>query len=575
MTRSCSTGGLALMLGVGLAALSAGCASPPPDSVDDVLNRATRAEQTSRYRIAVAPLEVEPAAAVRLASEETSSPVPIDRSGFEGEVVRVVEGSERFADTTFLRALARRKSATGPPAVEGPVSEAAGENDAAPANESNAGSDTGVIYETPAPVNEEALYDLAFDEGADLILRLRAKRHHTDFVDHNGWFWLNQINFAFAIWPAYFVADEQYEGQITVEAELLSVLNRRPVSTRVFDIKSGPKDLDHFDRGWLALGSLVTPEWLTPENYAQAGEVVLRHAQNQLDKELSSYLATVPLPTTLMKGKLAVCVGVGDYESRVQRAAVFSDDARTFASLLSDAASVPEKNIRLLTEAQPTAENVVKELAEWAQRCGPNDTIFFYFAGFGFQAGDELFLVPSDVEPTNPIATAIPLSRIDAALRGAKGRQVLILDTSFGPNDLLAKGVPAVPVRTFTESAGRARELAAPGKSAKELLGHFAKAKGRTVILGTSAGEAAHLVNAELAEQRGFFTARLVKSLANPTSDKSGDKSLDLQEMFDFANYQTLRRTQATEIVQEPEVLGVSPKDIRIAPAIRIKEDKK
>ncbi len=98
----------------------------------------------------------------------------------------------------------------------------------------------------------------------------------------------------------------------------------------------------------------------------------------------------------------AILVGISDYKSLDYRTGDlrFADkDAQRIKTLLMRKAggSVPERNIRLLTNSNASQRNILKAL-QLFQRATANDRVVFYFSGHGMKGG----LVPYDVSRNQP-----------------------------------------------------------------------------------------------------------------------------------------------------------------------------
>jgi len=560
-----------------LASLLPGCASPPAPELKAALAAGSPPARASAYRVAVAPLEVAPAAALRPADpEDTSSPVPIDLPRLRADLTEAALASGAFdpARVEFLEALAEHERL--PAEARGAVAGAAegGRGDAAaPSSGDDEEARPGTpAFRVPAPCPPEKVLQAAFERRADLVLTFRVRKHAVRYVERNGWFGFNIVLYGIFVWPAWFVADEVYAAEMEVEAELRAVGSEKVLWSKVY----GPggetvtKDLDHFDRGWKLFGNITVPGSLALENYAAAGEVVLPHARNEialaLSKDLSALRADMdrgPFQAGLAH-TLAVCAGVGRYK-RIPEPRVATDDAAGIADVLRTRAGTPARNVVLLTESEPTKERVLAAVKERAGRGGPRDTLFFYFSGYGFEAGGELYLAPHDIDPQRPTTTAISLAELDRALAGARARQVVILDTSFGGESGRLRTLKRDLLTGLASGPGAAPRGEAAAQAALDAF-----ARGRVVLVGTAPGAPASEESPVPEDKRGLFTARLMDAAASPATDRDRDGVVTVAEAFEVAQKETTRLSARAGSTQVPALLAGPGADARAAAIARV-----
>jgi hypothetical protein len=529
---------LALLLALGLPA----CAAPPAPPLATALEAVPKSREPAPLRLAVGPLETAPEASLGPRGEgEHWAPIPFDAPGARAGLVAAAAAPRAFEEVRFLDALAEREVARG----DAPLLE-------------------GQAFRVPDPAPEGAVVAAAFDARADLALTLRVLRHRVRYEGRNSLFLPNIANFFFGIWTAWLVADEQYAGEVTLDAEVRAVGTGARLWQRRYE-RSAVLDLDHFQRGWMLTGIFTVPAWLSADNYRAAGKVVLPYAWNEVAAALARDLGDLsaelrrPEARPRLAKTLAVVAGVGRHDA-LEDLATADADAAAFAALLQGGAGAPERHVLARRGAEPTRGRVLADLRDRAGRARPGDTVLFYFSGFGFAEGGEAYLVPSDLDPARPTATAISLAEVDAALAAALGaRQVVLLDTSF------AGGGPAqAATRTLPGARPGAPADEAPLREALERL-----ARGRTLVVAAAPGRAATRRSPASEDGLGLLTASLVDAASTGALDQDRDGAVDLAEAFPAAQREARRLSKRAGFAQVPLALGEPGRGVvlaRVAP---------
>ncbi len=529
-----------------LAAAVGGCASDPAAPLDDELANVKPAARAIPVRLAIAPLEIDPQAALRPADEEERwSPVEPNRARLRNDMIAAVKASGAFAEVAVLE-LPKKDAPAG--ATAGALPERA-------------------VYHVDPPRPAAEVLDAAFAQRADLVATFTVRRHAVHYKERNGWFVPNLVNFFTWVWTAWFVADEQYVGELEIDAVIRATGSQKVVFRET--LKAAPeKSLDHFDRGWMFTGVITVPGWLEIENYQRAAEVLIPHARNEVATALATSLTAISLGGAAIANDLehsrALCVGVGRY-ARVPDLRVATDDAKGFASLLvaPERGGLPSRNVVLLTDREdraetlPTRDRIVAALDRQIQGLRDRDAFYFYFSGYAFEHYGEVYLAPNDLDPRGaPLRTALPLSELGKRLERCPARQVVILDTSFG-------GEPpaGVALRTLRRSLLEGLPSAAAGAGAEDrarsALERFANArKGRVLLLAAEPGAPATEQSPLPADKKGLFTARLIDAASADATDRDRDGRLAIKEVFDVARAETSRLSARAGLTQTPVALG-------------------
>lgn len=99
----------------------------------------------------------------------------------------------------------------------------------------------------------------------------------------------------------------------------------------------------------------------------------------------------------------AVIIGCSTYQdSGIAALRYAHQDAKRFAATLAEVCGVPADMQLLLADGAnddglvPTRTNIVRQLTDWDRLAAIDETLFCFFSGHGFQAGNEWYLLPLD-----------------------------------------------------------------------------------------------------------------------------------------------------------------------------------
>ena len=125
---------------------------------------------------------------------------------------------------------------------------------------------------------------------------------------------------------------------------------------------------------------------------------------------------------------VAVVIGIADYRS-LPKAEYANDDARVFYDYAIRAFGVKPENIKLLVDGDAEEAEILKTFRTWVpSRVKSTTDVYVYYSGHGLptQDGQGLYLLPPRADREVIDDTAIPFSKINAALQLAKPRSVTI-----------------------------------------------------------------------------------------------------------------------------------------------------
>jgi len=125
---------------------------------------------------------------------------------------------------------------------------------------------------------------------------------------------------------------------------------------------------------------------------------------------------------------VAVVIGIADYRS-LPKADYANDDARAFYDYAIRALGVKPENIKLLVDGDAEEVEILRTFRTWLpSRVKSTTDVYVYYSGHGLPApdGQGLYILPLRADRDLIEDTAIPFSKINAALQLAKARSVTI-----------------------------------------------------------------------------------------------------------------------------------------------------
>ncbi|MGH7353970.1 MAG: caspase family protein [Candidatus Rokuibacteriota bacterium] len=262
--------------------------------------------------------------------------------------------------------------------------------------------------------------------------------------------------------------------------------------------------------------------------------------------------ATASATARVVGERWAVVIGVGQFESRaIPRLRYATADAEAVYQTLTTVGGFKKDNVKLLTdksEQKPTLRNLRQVLGTFlARNPQKEDTVLIFFAGHGAPEVDARgverdglakYLIPSDADPDDLYATALPMDEIRTIFERIEAERVVVfLDTCYSG---------AGGGRTFAAKNTRATSVD------DDFLQRLARVKGRAIITASKSTE----VSLELAELgHGIFTYYLVEGLKG-AADLDRDGVVTLQEIYTYVESQVSRRSRAVGGNQHPVLKG-------------------
>ena len=237
----------------------------------------------------------------------------------------------------------------------------------------------------------------------------------------------------------------------------------------------------------------------------------------------------------------ALLVGVSEYERLPpeQRLEYPSTDAEALYNYVRSprGGSVPEANIRLLTNSQGTAAAIRTGIADFLRaRAGKNDTVLIFLATHGVVENDGAYVVAYDSDPENLKDSGISMVEIQSLMEGEfanVGQVLMFIDVCH------AGLIGNIKNGNF----GRVLQI----------LGRF-KGEETFGLLASGPGESS-LESSRFGGGHGAFTYFLLRGL-NGDADEDADHKITVNELQAYV-YNMVRK--ATKNKQNPRATGDMP----------------
>jgi hypothetical protein len=234
---------------------------------------------------------------------------------------------------------------------------------------------------------------------------------------------------------------------------------------------------------------------------------------------------------------VAVVIGIADYRS-LPKAEYANDDARAFYDYAIRALGVKPENIKLLVDGDAEEAEILKTFRTWVpSRVKSTTDMYVYYSGHGLptQDGQGLYLLPPRADRDVIDDTAIPFSKINAALQLAKPRSVTIfMDACYSGQARSGETlvVSARPISLRTEN---------------RLF-----PDGFTVI---TASQHDQISSSSPDLQHGIFSYYLMRGMEGD-ADTNKDGKITLGEMQAYLSENVGRQAAMMNRKQEPQLIG-------------------
>jgi hypothetical protein len=234
---------------------------------------------------------------------------------------------------------------------------------------------------------------------------------------------------------------------------------------------------------------------------------------------------------------VAIIIGIADYKN-LPKADFASDDARAFYDYAIRALGIKPENIKLLVDSDAEEVEILRTFRNWLpSKVRSTTDVYVFYSGHGLPTADGqgLYLIPPSAARDLIDDTAIPFSKINAAIQSAKPRSVtMILDACYSGQARSGESLVA---------SARPVQL----KAEKRLF-----PENFTVITASQSDQISSS-NPEL--KHGIFSYYLMKGMEGD-ADANKDGKITLGEMQTYLVENVGKQAGMMSRKQEPQLMG-------------------
>lgn len=254
-------------------------------------------------------------------------------------------------------------------------------------------------------------------------------------------------------------------------------------------------------------------------------------------KAVFSALNPANVKKQVERDAVAVVIGIADYRS-LPKAEFANDDARAFYDYAIRALGIKPENIKLLVDGDAEEAEILKTFRTWLpSRVKSTTDVYVFYSGHGLPMpdGKGLYLVPPRADREVIDDTAIPFSKLNAALTMAKPKSVTIfLDSCYSGQ-----------ARSGETLVANARPVQLKSDSR-----YFPE---NFTVITASQNDQISSSNPEL--QHGIFSYYLMKGMEGD-ADANRDGKITLGEMQAYLTENVGRHAAMMSRKQEPQLIG-------------------
>ena len=234
---------------------------------------------------------------------------------------------------------------------------------------------------------------------------------------------------------------------------------------------------------------------------------------------------------------VAIIIGIAEYKS-LPKADFANDDARVFYDYAIRALGVKPENIKLLVDGDADQVEILRTFRNWLpSKVRSTTDVYVFYSGHGLPTADgqSLYLIPPRAAKDLIDDTAIPFSKINAAILLAKPKSVtMILDACYSGQARSGETLVASarPVTLKTESRLFPESF---------------------TVITASQNDQISSSNPDL--QHGIFSYYLMKGMEGD-ADANKDGKITLGEMQTYLVENVGRQAGMMNRKQEPQLLG-------------------
>ncbi len=234
---------------------------------------------------------------------------------------------------------------------------------------------------------------------------------------------------------------------------------------------------------------------------------------------------------------VAIIIGIANYKS-LPKADFANDDARAFYDYAIRALGIKPENIKLLVDGDADEAEILKTFRTWLpSRVKSTTDVYVFYSGHGLPMpdGKGLYLVPPRADREVIDDTAIPFSKLNAAITLAKPKSVTIfLDSCYSGQ-----------ARSGETLVANARPVQLKSDSR-----YFPE---NFTVITASQNDQISSSNPEL--QHGIFSYYLMKGMEGD-ADSNKDGKITLGEMQTYLTENVSRHAAMMSRKQEPQLIG-------------------
>jgi hypothetical protein len=278
-------------------------------------------------------------------------------------------------------------------------------------------------------------------------------------------------------------------------------------------------------------------------------KIRLREGKNEIavvaqDREGLVAKKTISIQFTRKKEEVwAVVIGINQYKN-LPSLKYAGNDAREFYRYMTEVNGVPKDHIWLLLDEEATLDKLRSTLGTQLRRqAGKDDTVIIFLAGHGATERDaaspdgdglEKYILPSNADPKDLYASAMPMSEIARIFNRISSERLVFISDSCYSGASGGRTIPVLGTRANVSGA---------------FLDRLSQGKGRVILTASDANE----VSVEKDElKHGVFTYYLLEALRGQGDlDKDGVVTFD--EVY---RYVSMKVPQATGQDQHPVKKG-------------------
>ncbi|MGQ9609622.1 MAG: caspase family protein [bacterium] len=247
--------------------------------------------------------------------------------------------------------------------------------------------------------------------------------------------------------------------------------------------------------------------------------------------------------------RYSVIIGINEYKNDgITSLSVAKNDAQAIYNLITDPmlGGFPKENVRLLTDAQASRENIIKIIGDWLpNQVSSDDLVMIFYAGHGGvefdKTGEEpdgkrKYIIPYDANPNDLFSTAIANSEITILLEKIQSnKMIFLIDCCYSGGVTTGKEI--------------IRSVSPPSTKIQTDVYNDFSGSGRAVISASLPDQ----VSFELSNlNHGVFTYSLLKALSGEADlNKDGLVAL-ISEIYPFLANQVTSMAQKYGFQQNP-----------------------